>query len=609
LLRLRGSARAALAFAAVTLASAPVAYTSMFSSFLPYDDEGSHLLMLRGYVSGHALYTQLVTYHGPLFYETMGGFFKLTGFEITNDSGRLVTLFVWLLASLAGGLVVYRLTRSLLFGLSSQLLTFNLLAALTNEPMQPSGLLSLLLISLTMMAAYRSFRPRVTAACIGALVAAACLVKINVGAFAVTAVAFAFAGSLAGRWRRLLLCATGLMLSVAPLALMFGLLDRGWVLNYALADTFAATALSIAVIAAGPKRLPAPAPLLMIASGAAVAFSIIGVAVLGGTQLYDLATSIVLVAYRQPLIYVWPLGVNFWIVVWAAASVALAVAAVGVRTGRSVSPAVPALGRIAAGGLTWICVLLPPSALLMLALPLVWVAALAPRDDFDSPTDGYARLLLPALAVIESLQAYPVAGTQLSMASLAVVPVGAIILNDGIRQLRAWAAARSRPRLVRAADFVAPAALILNLAASTLWAFPAIASYEAGWPLALPGAEQLRLASQQQVALHSLSTSLGRDCTSFITMPGMPSLYIWTGQKAPALLYDSTWIYLLDDAQQESIVDQIRSLPGMCVVRNQAVVEFWAEGRPVPSRPLVDFIDTNFVDGGSYGDYELLVRR
>jgi hypothetical protein len=602
-------ARAALAFAAITSILVPVGYVSMFSIFNTYDDEGYHLLILRDYVSGHALFTQLVTYYGPFFYEVMGGLFKLTGLDITNDSGRLVTLVIWLLATLAGGLAVYRLTRSLLLGLSSQLLTFNLLAALTNEPMQPSGLLSLLLISLTMMAAYRSGRPRATAALIGVLVAAACLVKINVGAFAVMAVAFAFAGSLAGRWRRLLLPATALFLAAAPLALMVGLLDRDWVIKYALVATLAAVALSIAVIAAGPKRLPAPSALLMIGGGAAVAIATIGVAMLGGTQLSDLANSLVVLAYRQPLIYVWPLRINLLIVVWAAASVALAVAVVGLRTGRSVSPAVPAVARIAVGGLTWICVLLPPSALLMLALPLVWVAALAPRDDFDSPTDRYARLLLPALAVMESLQAYPVAGTQLSIASLALVPVGAITLNDGVRQLRAWAAGRGRPRSIRTANFVAPAALIVNLAAFTLWAFPAAANYEAGRLLALPGAEWLRLPPKQQVALRSLSASIGQDCTSFITMPGMPSLYIWTDQEAPARLYDSEWIYFLDAAQQQSIVDEIRSRPGMCVVRNQAVVEFWAEGRPVPSRPLVSFIDTNFVDRGSYGDYELLVRR
>ncbi|MHB8588181.1 MAG: hypothetical protein ACYDA0_04910 [Candidatus Dormibacteraceae bacterium] len=581
----------------------------MFSVFQPYDDEGFHLLTLDGYVSGRALYSQLVSYHGPFFYEIMGAFFKLTGLEIANDSGRLVTLFIWLLASLAGGLVVYRLTRSLLLGLSSQLLTFNLLVALTSEPMQPGGLLSLVLIGLTLVAAYRSRWPRATAAFIGALVAAACLVKINVGAFAVMAVAFAFAGSLTGRWRRLLLTATGLILTVAPLALMLRMLDRDWVINYAVAAAFAAAALTIAVTVAGPERVAPPALRLMIGSGSAVAIVIIGVAVLGGTRLFDLANSLVLVAYRQPLFYVQPLNVKSWVVVSAAASLGLAIAVVGIRTGRPTPTVVPATARIAAGVLMWICIVLPPSYLLMLAVPLVWVAALAPRDDQGSPTDGYARLLLPALAVMESLQAYPVAGSQVSIASLGVVPVGAIALNDGVRQLRAWAAGRSRPRLVGAANKVPLGALIISLAATSLWASVAVTSYVGGSPLGLPGARLLRLAPTQQVALRSLTTSVRRDCTSFVTMPGMPSLYIWTGQQAPVPLFETDWMYLLDSAQQQSIVDRVRTLPGMCVVRNDAVVKFWAEGRPVPRGPLIDFIDTNFVISGSYGDYDLLVQR
>ncbi len=581
----------------------------MFSVFQPYDDEGFHLLTLRGYISGHALYTQLFTYHGPFFYEIFGGFFKLTGFEIANDSGRLVTLFIWLLASLAGGLVAYRLTRSLLLGLSSQLLTFNLLAALTSEPMQPGGLVSLLLIGLTLMAAYRSRWPRATAAFIGGLVAAACLVKINVGVFAAMAVAFAFAGSLTGRWRRLLVPATGLMLSATPFALMLRLLDRDWVVNYALAAALAAAALSIVVAAAGPKAAATPAARLMIGSGSAVAIAIIGVAMLGGTQLSDLANSIVLIAYRQPLLFVVPLNVKSWVVVSAAASVALAVAAVGIWSGSTASAVVPATARIAAGVLIWICVLLPPSYLLMLAVPLVWLAALAPRDDLSSPTDGYARLLLPALAVMESLQAFPVAGSQVSIASIGMVPVGAIALNDGIRQLRAWAAGRSRPRLIGAANFVPLGALIISLAATSLWATVAAASYVGGSPLGLPGAGLLRLSPGQQVALRSLSASLRRNCTSFVTMPGMPSLYIWTGQEAPAPLYTTDWIYFLDNDQQQSIVDKVRTLPGVCVVRNEAVVKFWAEGRPAPRGPLIDFLETNFVVSGSYGDYDLLVHR
>jgi hypothetical protein len=187
--------------------------------------------------------------------------------------------------------------------------------------------------------------------------------------------------------------------------------------------------------------------------------------------------------------------------------------------------------------------------------------------------------------------------------------VGAITLNDGVTQFRAWAAGRSRPRLVGAANFVPVAALIISLAATSLWASVAAAGFAAGSPLGLPGGELLRLTPTQQVALGSLSASLRRDCTSFITMPAMPSLYIWTGQEAPAPLLATDWIYFLDSPQQQSILDQVRTLPGMCVVRNDAVVKFWAEGRPVPRRPLIDFIDTNFVVSSSYGDYDLLVHR
>ena len=598
-----------MAFAATTLVLAPVGFLSMFSVFQPYDDEGFQLLTLDGYVSGRALYTELVTYHGPFFYEIMGGFFKLTSLQVSNDSGRLMTLFIWLLASLACGLVVRRLTSSLLLAISSQLLTFNLLAPLINEPMQPGGLLGLLLLGLAAAAAYRSPRPRATAALIGAMVAAACLVKINVGAFAVLAVAFAFAATLTARWRRLMVPVTGLLLMVAPFPLMLKLLDRDWVVYYALAAAFAATALVIVVYAGGPKRVVSPPPWWIIGGGSAVAIAAIGIAVVGGTKLSDLANAIVLVAYRQPQVYIQPLNLKPWVVVCAAISTGLAIAIAGfLRARRPASPIVSGVGRIAAGVLIWICVLLPPSYLLMLAVALVWVAALPPSGDHSSPTEPYARLLLPALALMESLQAYPVAGTQLSIAAMSVVLVGAVIINDGITQVRSLAAGTGRVRLAAAASFVPVAALILSVAATALWGLLAAGSYEAGSALGLPGAGLLRVPSTQQRVLRSLTASLRRDCTSFITMPGMPSLYVWTGQRAPVLLYDSMWIYLLDSAQQQSIVDQARTLRGMCVVKNQAEVDFWAKGRPGPSGPLVDFINTEFAVAGTYGDYEVLTR-
>ena len=46
----------------------------------------------------------------------------------------------------------------------------------------------------------------------------------------------------------------------------------------------------------------------------------------------------------------------------------------------------------------------------------------------------------------------------------------------------------------------------------------------------------------------------------------------------------------------------------LCVIKNQRGVDMWAQGAGVPSNPLVDFIDREFVHDSSYGDYELLVR-
>jgi hypothetical protein len=249
-----------------------------------------------------------------------------------------------------------------------------------------------------------------------------------------------------------------------------------------------------------------------------------------------------------------------------------------------------------------------PAALFFLALPLAFLAVLDPRRERGDPTLSYARLLLPALAVIESLQAYPIAGTQLSMAALLLVPVGAITLNDGIVQLRESAAGQSRRRMLRLAAWAAPAALIVNLAFYQLFAFLAVSGYQATQPLGMHGAILTRAAPERASNLRALVAVIDQECSSFITLPGMASFYPWTGQAPPAQLYSGVWMYFLGSAEQKQIVAELSAMPGVCVVRDQAVVDFWAEGRPVPNRPLVEYINSSFRLEERFGDYELLVR-
>jgi hypothetical protein len=228
-------------------------------------------------------------------------------------------------------------------------------------------------------------------------------------------------------------------------------------------------------------------------------------------------------------------------------------------------------------------------------LPLAWIAIQPPLEDAPDPAGDYCRALVPALAVLETLQIYPVAGSQLSLAALLLVPVGAISLGDGLRH-------------VGRAAWVGPAALAASVGAFLVAGFISIAAFQSGAPSGLSGAESLRLPSRQGANLRALVEAIDSGCSSFITYPGMNSLYVWTGHEPATPLRYPVWWLLPDVRDQQSIVQQLDGQSHLCVVKNQTIVDFWAQGRPVPKQPLVDFIDQNFVVAGTYGDYQLLVR-
>ena len=73
---------------------------------------------------------------------------------------------------------------------------------------------------------------------------------------------------------------------------------------------------------------------------------------------------------------------------------------------------------------------------------LAWIVALPPAGPRPTPGMRFLRLMLPALAVAETLQAYPVPGSQLGIAAVSFVSVGALCLGDALTELRAWSEVR-----------------------------------------------------------------------------------------------------------------------------------------------------------------------
>jgi hypothetical protein len=348
----------------------------------------------------------------------------------------------------------------------------------------------------------------------------------------------------------------------------------------------------------------------MIAGGIALAVISLGIAAAAGLRPADLVGSVVS-ALGLPDLFVLPARVTFAHVGWAALSLTAAVAILLMRYGARTSPAVSAFARIGIGAFTWFSVLLLPSWYWVLTLPLAWVAMVPPRGDTETPVDPWARVLMPVLAVMAALQVYPVAGTQEWLAAVMLVPVGAVSFNDGLRQLRALGLTTRSESLLTISRSLPRGAVVVNVAVWGLFVYLSGVTYTSGRPLGLPGTELMRLPSVQVAALQSLASATDRDCTTLITLPRMESLNLWTEKAGLASLYSDVgiWVFSLDAAKQQSIVNQLSGLQGVCVVRSEAVLSFEAEGRPVPRRPLVEYIDTAFQSAGTFGVYELLVSR
>lgn len=571
----------------------------MFTGFHAYDDEGYYLANLSDYLAGHPLLTPNAQVYGPFFYEVFGGLFRLLGLAPDNDTGRFVTAVVWVVASAAGGLVAFRLSRNFWLGLAAELLTFGVLTVLTNEPMSTYGLSALLFLGLAAAASFSPARPRASAALIGGIVGALCLIKINVGGFAAVAVVFAWTGSLTERWRRVVLPLMALVITTLPFLLTLSLLSVDWVFELAVVVALSAAAIGVACVGATRRPLPAPPARWIATGGAVLVIASLGVALAGGTQPGDVWNGMVVTPLRFPRLFTLPVPLNAGYDLFAAVAFTAALA-VSVRYRIATVPAaVAGLVRVGAGFFTWLSMLLMPSSLFLLALPLAWLATRAPEEEGADPVGGYARLVLPALAVLESLQAYPIAGSQLSMAAFCLIPVGAITLGDGIRQLRG--------ATLKAVGWVAPAAVAINLAVFLLLALTVAAGFRSDTPLGVRGAESIRLPAQNATQLRLLVAAVDRECSSFVTFPGMSSFYIWTGQDPPTPVRFEVWWLVLDNDQQQAAVQELAGKPRLCVIKNQRAIEMWSQGRRLPHTPLVDFIDGRFVHDGSYGDYELLV--
>ena len=243
-------------------------------------------------------------------------------------------------------------------------------------------------------------------------------------------------------------------------------------------------------------------------------------------------------------------------------------------------------------------------------LPFCWLLVVpVPRP----ATAVMGRFALLALAVIQPLIAYPVAGTQLSPASILLLPLGVVCLADACRlafefPIFAWLLDPPRLRWVRwSAGVVCLAALLTLLGRE---ADARHQTYAALTPLGFPGATRVHLPAEQVGLFRQITERLASPASeTFLTLPGLNSFYFWAQKEPPSSLNTTTWMTLLDGTEQEHVWKAAQDKRGLMVVRNQSLAAHWLRSRTNASFPLARHINDEFGTIYTNSGYEVMVRR
>jgi hypothetical protein len=613
-------------FGAVAVATWIAAYPRMFAGFASYDDEGYLLISLRQFLAHGSLYDDVFSQYGPFYYEAWGGLFSLFGITVAHDAGRFATLAAWVFSSLALGVSAYRITRSAWLGVIVQIAAFAGLSVMTQEPMHPGGLIAVLLAAIVLVSTGIGSRaaPRI-AALLGAAVAALILVKINVGAFALISLALTcsvlYAPIARRSWLRL---GVGALFVAVPILLMAGKLDQESVLHYCGHVFAAALALVVVLLARRDEAWRPSVELRWLVGGLLGAGLLICIVIVTlGTSPGGLYEGVIGQPLRQPNAFAIALQLPDGVLLLDAVALIGALAYVAAERLR---PALAEAGwwRIA---VSVVCLLVGLELILatigwampfdegasrfggfpLSMLAFAWVALVRPPGAPADRATAFPALFLPALAVLQGLHAYPVAGSQVGWASFLLVPVGAICVINGARGL---GHARSPARPLAVAGVLAGLVLLLFLANQTLRRpYDDAKVLLDGWaPLELEGSGRMRLFPAEAQTYRDVAAALNRDCAQFEMLPGMNSFYLWSGREPPTGFNATGWMTLFSDELQSKVVRRLEPLRGLCLLRNRTIEAQWTGSAPSEG-PLVDFLEHGFAPLASFGDYELLRRE
>jgi hypothetical protein len=577
------------------------AYFQMFSLMAVWDDTGYFMLSVRHLLHGQRLYDDVCVPYGPVYYFAKWLLHGPLGFPLTHDVVRL-TATVLLLATVAiSAGTAFAMTRNgALAALTLPLITFYLFATARNEPGHPQEIGGLLTAAVPAAALLALGRPARAAATLGLLVGALLMVKVNLGVYVGLAVGIALLSAVratpgAVALRIVSVCGAAAL----PWLIMRPSLGAAWAQGFAAVGSLWILALAAPTVVWREGGLRPIHLVTFIAAWATGALLSASFALLRGTSWAALVDCVFIAPGAM-----WR---NYFTIPPKQKAWALQIAAVGVGAAllglarprghawwmHASGAAKLLLGVVALVGLWNVDLYL----ILNGVTPFAWLVLRTSDRDGAAPT-AFARLALAWLAVLDPLQMYPIAGSQVTFGALPAALCGLVCFGDAIAWVVAVlpAAARQPARWATGVGLLAAAVMMSRAQLAT---FETV--YRNEVPLGLPGTERTHVLRWQAAELQSLVASLRERCGLIFAAPGFNSLYFWTGQEPPTLDLVTNDLRILSDVREDAIVAALARSPDSCVVRYRLFF---------PPEPRFDArIEPLFTPWRQITRYQVLVRR
>jgi hypothetical protein len=235
--------------------------------------------------------------------------------------------------------------------------------------------------------------------------------------------------------------------------------------------------------------------------------------------------------------------------------------------------------------------------------PFLWIVALTPDGARSAPTAG--RSILAMVAVYQTLQAYPVAGSQLAFATFLMIPIAFICAHDAWAMLRGHLAGNATLSLAFQVVFALAGVVFYRPVLHPLaWR----GAYDAGHELRLTGAGRLRLPSADIARFHWLSATVAANCDALLTVPGLYSLNAWSGVRPVNGRNATTWMTLFSAAEQDSIWQAVDSSSRPCAVYNPQLTVNWLLGRGFERLPVSGALAARFQPVAKADGYQFMMR-